>query len=130
MRTVKFRAKALSDGKWVYGYVVRIDGKYYIFSEHIRQYSLVEVDPYTVGQYIGLKDNSNREIYDDDIVVYGLDRGLGVVKYINGTYCLEWYDKNGSPFIDHLLNFVGDVVVVGNIYDNPDLISEIKDKLD
>jgi len=130
MRTVKFRAKALSDGKWVYGYVIRIDGKYYIFSERVRQCSLVEVDPYTVGQYIGLKDNSNKEIYDDDIVVYGSGRGLGVVKYINGVYCLEWYDKNGSPLIDHILNFVDDIVVVGNIYDNPDLISEIKDKLD
>lgn len=87
-------------------------------------------------QFTGLRDRTNREIYDGDIVVTsndgadGCDRwaecdyGFAVVeftlaygvKFIQNNYCWSWDDENSVYAIQYLR-------VVGNKYENPELLN-------
>lgn len=64
MREIKFRGKRLDNGEWLYGSLVILNGRYFIFDDANRH----EVDPTTVGEFTGLKDMHSAEIYEGDVI--------------------------------------------------------------
>ena len=68
MRSILFKAKRLSDGKWVKGSLVKTP-----FGTFIEWYedsicNKREVDPSTVCMFTGLKDCDGKEIWEGDII--------------------------------------------------------------
>ena len=81
-----------------------------------------EQRPFDVMQYTGLKDKNGKEIYEGDIIKHN-DK-VYVVKYFDefSRYaCSTNKELNKMPMC--VLHF-GYCEVVGNIYENPDLLSK------
>lgn len=81
-------------------------------------------DEIELMQYTGLKDKNGKEIYEGDILrVYddffrdGLDDMYGVVKFDNGRFYLNTF----KPYYNETWIYFE---VVGNIYENKDLLEE------
>lgn len=74
--------------------------------------------PYVLMQYTGIKDKNGVEIYEGDIVRY-FGNGLAVIVYRNGGVdirSLSWKD------CEPLQRRMGEIEVIGNIYENKDLL--------
>ena len=128
MREIKFRAKERS-GEWVVGSLFVEDGMgiTYILSgvntHYETNYLEVEVVSDTVGQFTGLRDADGREIYEGDIVSWGDGMPPTSVRWDEH---FAYYVIMESLILSHACKAVR---VIGNIYDNPELL-EVKDTRD
>lgn len=129
MREIEFRGKRKDNDNWVYGSLIVENDKYYIclgINDHIKrddyEICMVEVVPETVGQYIRRKDNLDKKIYENDIVIAECKDLI-----VKGKVLFE--KITNSFFIENILGidckFFGDleVFVVGNIHDNPEMLN-------
>lgn len=93
----------------------------HVYDEYLHIHFLDEIEPM---QYTGLKDKNGKEIYEGDIVkiIKGNEVIFGKVVYIpeEASYCVQ--AKGYETFPIGLLNAFFDIEVVGNIYQNPELL--------
>ncbi len=68
MRTIKFRGRRIDNGEWVYGYYRfrNFSKQHIIYSFKNEVAYIFEVDPSTVGQYIGTHYGDGKEMYEGD----------------------------------------------------------------
>jgi uncharacterized phage protein (TIGR01671 family) len=72
-------------------------------------------------QFAGLHDKNDKEIYEGDFVTNDPDRmDRGIVEYGSGMFV--WYDgiQEEIPLSYH----IDDLEVIGNIYENPELLEK------
>jgi uncharacterized phage protein (TIGR01671 family) len=141
MREILFRAKHIHafnsnsylDGQWVEGF---LSAENYI-NDGV---SDVLIDPNTICQYTGLTDKNGNKIWENDVanvhVFHEIAEGHGTHVNEKGVIC---YDKigmlsvavditDGIPCYSDILfqaEIAGigfDIEVIGNIFDNPDLL--------
>jgi uncharacterized phage protein (TIGR01671 family) len=140
MRTIKFRGKSLS-GEWLYGYLykhgITPPSDFLCIGQAVLPWKdtvgVYVVDPETIGQFTGLYDKNGKEIYEGDIVshpwkdpIFGDLVETG--QFVHSTICFN----NGAFVVNYRLQgeyiYLQDFVrlkcleVVGNIYDNPELL--------
>ena len=130
MREILFRGKRLDDEGWEYGgYACTESKRAHIIYNQTHSINLEghTVYPDTVGQYTGLTDKNGRKIFEGDIV-----------KYTSGSEC--FYHKvvfETRNFCCYFGIVISDIEtwgfgmevppsmleVIGNIHDNPELIT-------
>lgn len=87
-----------------------------------------DVDPKTVGQYLGGKANFNKEIYEGDIInIFDLENEKSiqaVVVFSFGCFsvCENGDPQNGTQTLLSLHCEGKTITVIGNIHDNPELL--------
>lgn len=129
MREIKFRA-------WIKDYEVMVTVDFIDFIEGEitiidhegiqRIFTLSEVE---LMQYTGLKDKNGVEIYERDILSTDLDRPYLIVEFRNGAFMFQCHD-NGKDYYDFMAttgensNFTKYHEVIGNIYENPELLGD------
>lgn len=136
MREIKFRGKDALSGIWHYGYLVQsqifIDDKLKMKIQRQNTSASYFVDEKTIGQFTGLRDKNGKEIYEADIVrgkdYTGLKRE-GIIAYDNygAKYIITPNTKSQyreHDTIEDLCPADEYLEVIGNIWDNPELLEE------
>lgn len=82
-----------------------------------------KVDKDTLGQHTGLHDKNGKEIYEGDIVKYRDSRGQHIEKVIfdKGCFYAGMHWGSSTRIAPKLIN-TRITEVIGNIYDNPELL--------
>ena len=133
-REILYRAKPISDehGDWAEGIPIKTHiGTFIVYEEnphYCTQYGYMEIDDLckvdeeTLCQYTGLTDKNGEKIWENDIIKAG------------GNLAVHWNEKFASWCLSKegwLYNhFFGEAVipedceVIGNIFDNPELLKE------
>lgn len=123
MREILFRGKGTIDGEWKYGYYAGEVCKT-PFSPTTKQDNIIqlgsnlwcEVVQDTVGQFTGLTDKNGTKIFEGDIVEYE-----GTRYSINYLPHYARFSAVKPNTVFHVFAYQRGEVI-GNIYDNPELI--------
>lgn len=122
-REILFRAKFGND--WKYGYL-SVEPKGLVIKEpyELNQSNIWHIDPETVGQYTGLNDKNGNKIFEGDIVKDEQSGYEYVIKWFPEYACFALANKNGHMEydVDEFEILVNDLIVIGNIHDNPELL--------
>lgn len=144
-RVIKFRVWDKTDKVMIYNtdkILININGEVLIGDDYCgacdqNKYSTEEMPTFELMQFTGLHDKNGKEIYEGDIVrVFEVHENKNVefispVYFVDYMFCVssskeQEYD---TPLvcIDMTRNWVNSLVeveVIGNIYENSDLINE------
>ena len=133
MREILFRGKR-KDDKWVFGDLVTTQNICISNNWH----EVIRVKDETVGQFTGLTDKNGTKIFEGDIVKDGFGRIMKVV-FIErwGKYQFTLVKATGERWTNNFIRadltdwFIGGCSeelpeIIGNIYDNPELLESAK----
>ena len=130
MRERLFHGIRKDNGKWVEGCLLGDDvivpkGQSFNICHNILDSALTayEVIPETVGRYTELFDKNRKKIFEGDIVTgqFQSKKISGYIKYgTDGSF----YIYRKGLFGVGLNNADAWLTIIGNIYDNPELIGE------
>lgn len=121
-----FRGKRIDTGEWVYGLPsCDEDGEIEeieVWSEDdINFYS---VDPSTICQCTGIKDKNGKLIWENDIVNCLTEECYGYIGW-NESEAGFYFNvllEDGSFEEEHIYDYQDCIEVIGNTFDNPELL--------
>ena len=122
-REIKFRVWSKTERRWVTNQIV-VDCRgipliHFLeitdLNKQINHIYLSDNYEPVIQRFTGLKDKNGKEIYEGDILRYLISNRLIKVIFINGGFACQ----GGYPLFGYVEN---DVEIVGNIFENPDLL--------
>ena len=129
MREILFRGKRTDNGEWVYGVptkdshgeTVMVESVYECEEYNCRGANCLYVNENTVGQYTGLTDKNGKTIFEGDIVK-GHWGTIFTIFYDETCLQLRTRSQLGIERDTDYYQGYNDIEVIGNIYDNPELL--------
>ncbi len=126
-----FKAKRVDNGKWVIGYYGVIGKRNVIIEKYAENYycpdtcesrhgnQIHEVNSKTICQCTGLKDKNGKLIWENDIVKINNSKGNVLITF--GDFEIICTIPN-EKYYKHRLEYDTEYEVVGNIFDNAELL--------
>ena len=145
MREILFKAKQIDNGEWIEGSLIDldIDSGYCYIVQPYKKASILPiiflitdrrklVDPETLCQFTGLCDKNGKRIWENDIVFVTdendcsgqISTGIGDVIFIEGMWYIDGRPQEGL----YDINKVFQIEVIGNAFDNQELLQEESDE--
>ena len=127
-RELKFRVWLHNDKRW--GEVAVLE----VFNSSGKLEYLYQNQDYTIQQYTGLKDKNGKEIYEGDIIethpflLYPSIAENYIVIFCDGKFCLSQNKKpeDTLELVHHSDTHI--LEVIGNIFENPELLKQKDDE--
>ena len=132
-----FKAKRLDNGEWVVGYIARYGHtgkeKCYIIPSYASDLYSFLIDENTICQCTGLKDKNGKLIWENDVVKATVrQNSLCQSSSYSDFYQISYQEKycyfylkkknNNLLFDGNWSYYLKSIEVIGNIFDNPELI--------
>lgn len=131
MREIKFRAWDLINKKMYMSYIVDNNGAFCVDINYTNNCENSDNNRVIQMQYTGLKDKNGKEIYEGDILKR--EQAIYEVKYEYGAFIGEIknvFQNIGGLYITNLLQVlinlsrgIDQIYVIGNTYENPELLN-------
>ena len=135
-RKIKFRGMSTDNGEWIYGFYCahidpsKVENEFNIHSiyEGIKIRPMVNVNSETIGQFTGIYDKNEKEIYEGDILnvfnnkMQEYEQGEVVMSGLGcWSLCIKQYNLNVPifEFMDNNLSLVhstNKIEIIGNIH--------------
>lgn len=151
MREILFKAKRLDNGKWVEGYYIYHikrtpcvigdwvkpeDEQHVIMRDGFSDWNMprdtvyYDIDPSTLCEFTGLRDKNGKRIWEGDIITFGHGITWAIGFQLNafvamneqGEVQFALFEQYGCDYHEHKAVAPNYIEVIGNIYDNPELI--------
>ena len=138
MREIEYRGWDSHNKRWVYGLLLMDVKGHYRIQYDPRRFSVI-VDPDSIGEYTGIKDENDKKIYEGDIceVVkmyptygkyfqtddpYSTERLICVCSFIDGAFRIrrKYLNRRGEEKFEE--GSIKKCKVIGNIYETPELL--------
>lgn len=153
MREILFKAKRIDNGEWVEGHYYKmsetiycfkedyerkpVPEHHYILQERMTDWGLpnqmvqIEIDPETLCQFTGLTDKNGKRIWESDVVwlVYNGEEHIYQIVWDNSE--LDFKATNGEENYGSNFEYLlccDEIEVIGNIFDNKELLQEESDE--
>ena len=141
MREILFKAKRIDNGEWVEGLIWKKkynSNKIFIscFPDEDDNEEAFVVDSKTICQYTGLTDKNGNKIWENDVVKYHFGNDVAPIRFGEYQSCfdstktghigfyVDWNCKRAlRKDLGYWVNMI-DCNVIGNIFDNPELLKE------
>lgn len=132
MREILFRGKAINGSGWLYGDLMDYGGSAQIWYLDDREKWNALIDPSTVGEYTGLTGKNGTKIFEGDILVF-IDPDTQEFDD-NERFVVRWFEDFAGFFLERFYNgrcpqwkgidkiHSANFKVIGNVYDNPELL--------
>ena len=129
MRKIKFRAQAASSKEWIYG-AYHSSNPNCLFDTFPKGLASEQIIPESVGEFTEMLDANGKNIWECDVLenqqqdndLYkrcrvGRRNGMWIVNYRDGGFVSLWWALETCK-----------LAIVGNAYDNPDLLEGWKER--
>lgn len=139
MREILFKGKRKDNGEWIEGSLITSINRAWISSEktdpqRLRSISntdaiwrAIEIIPETICQFTGLCDKNGKRIWENNVVwlVYNGEGHIYQIVWDNSE--LDFKATNGEENYGSNFEYLlccDEIEVIGNIFDNPELLQE------
>ena len=140
MREILFKAKRKDNGEWIEGSLIDLDidsGYCYIVPPY-KQASTLPIGflitdgmklviPETLCQFTGLCDKNGKRIWENDVVWLVYDGKEHIYQIVWDNSELDFKATNGEENYGSNFEYLlccDEIEVIGNIFDNPELLQE------
>lgn len=130
-REILYRGKQIVSGEWIYGVPISNDNITCIFklTDGLSELKGFQVKTETVGQYTGLTDRNGKKIFEGDIIKSKGKKAFAVEYSQNiAGFVTKGFGILSCPCMN--VGTMKSYEVIGNIYDNPELMEGTDNELD
>ena len=111
------------ESSWFYGNgVLQGKGDFSIIQLNEPTFEKLSVYTDTLGQYTDLTDMNGKKIFEGDIVQNIITKETAIVRWYTEHSAFMLYDKNNNKVYFLYDNDFNKIEIIGNIYDNPELL--------